>query len=75
MDSLSIGIQVSGYFWTVEKSTKFTKMWQHFFVISQKNDSLSISIQISMDTWISEIIKRWSEAESFTIFEKCDYTH
>ena len=44
MDSLSIGIQVSGYFWILEKSTKFTK-------ISQKNDSLSISIQISMDTW------------------------
>ena len=22
-----------------------------------------------------DIIKRWSEAESFTIFEKCDYTH
>ena len=50
MDSLSIDIQVSGYFWILEKSTKFTKMWQ-IFVISQKNYNLSISIQLSMDSW------------------------
>ena len=36
MDSLSIGIQVSGYFWILEKSTKFTKMWQHFLKLARK---------------------------------------
>ena len=30
MDSLFIDIQVSGYFWILEKSTKFTKIWHYF---------------------------------------------
>ena len=37
-----------GYF----KNQQNLPKWGNIFLISQKNDSLSISIQISMDTWI-----------------------
>ena len=52
MDSLSIGIQI------LLDTGKINKILQNkatFFVIRQKNDSLSISIQISMDSWIFQI--------------------
>ena len=50
IDSVSIGIRI---LLDIAEINKINQNVAIIFVISQKNDSLSISIQIFMDTWIN----------------------
>ena len=53
MDSLSIGIRM---LLDTCKTNKIHQNLATFFVISQKNDILSISIHGYIDSWISQIM-------------------